>query len=271
MNKIDDYIEKIYKNFDQRDEETKILKEETRIHLLEEVEELKGQGLTEEESIKIALNRFGELGKVEKELSEVLKFQRKFASSILIASLVSLLLAVICFVTYKVTDKNFSLRVPELLKTAIEHKIEAGETVSGDEVNSLLMKYSKQFRYVAIYKENHNGTPDLIYPSNFNVEEIQKDESTLTTYVNSPDGKEWTVKYGFDIRGFNLSIEHIFLVTAVAFFIGYWLCFGLWSIINAYHNKSLNLVWVILFFTLNVIGYLAFVLCSANKLNVSVA
>ncbi len=265
MNRIDDYIEKIYRNFDERDEETKILKEETKIHLLDEIEELKEQGLTEEESIKIALNRFGELGKVEKELSEVLKFQKKFASSILIASLVTLLLAVICFTAYKVTYKTFSLRVPAVLKTAVEHKIETGETVSSDDVNTLLMKYNKQFRYVAIYEENHNGSPNIIYPSNFSVQEVQTDESTLTTYVNSPDGKEWTVRYGFDINGFNLSIAPIILIIAKAFFAAYWICFGIWSVINAYHNKSFNLAWIFLFFTLNVIAYAAFVLCNANR------
>ncbi|WP_017210119.1 permease prefix domain 1-containing protein [Clostridium beijerinckii] len=271
MNRIDDYIEKIYRNFDDRDEETKILKEETRVHLLDEIEELNDQGLTEEESIKIALNRFGELGKVENELSEVLKFQKKFASNILIASLVTLLLAVICFASYKVTYKTFSLRVPAVLKTAVEHKIQTGEKVSSDDVNELLMKYNKQFRYVSIYEENNNDLPNIISPSNFSAQEVQKDESTLTTYVNSPDGKEFTVRYGFDIKGFNLSISPVILIIAKAFFIVYWICFGTWSVINAYHKKSFSLAWVFLFFALNVIAYAAFVLYNANNPRESIA
>lgn len=79
MGKIDDYIDNIYENFDEADEDTKTLKEETKSHLYEEVEELKKLGLGENESIERAISNFGQENIVIKEMDTVLKKQNKFS------------------------------------------------------------------------------------------------------------------------------------------------------------------------------------------------
>jgi len=73
MNKIEKYIDSIYGNFDNKDEDTKILKEEMRTHLYEEVEELKKQGLSEEESVSRTLECFGQENTVVAEMNHILK------------------------------------------------------------------------------------------------------------------------------------------------------------------------------------------------------
>jgi len=35
-------------------------------------------------------------------------------------------------------------------------------------------------------------------------------------------------------------------------FAGYWVFFGLWGVINTYHEKKFSVSWIILFFTLNI-------------------
>jgi len=261
MENIERYINSVYKNVQGNANEIEDLKQEMRSHLLQTVEDLENEGKTEEESIEIAISRFGERGQVENELSKVFKVQRKFAKTLLIISIVSLLLSVICYISYRTTDDMFRLSIPQSLRTVVNYKLEAGKTISNEEVTQLLTKYKKQFRYVAIYKQdNYSETPNIVYPSNFSVEEVENDECTLTTYPTSSDGIVWKVKYGFDYNGFNISIP-IYLYYAVEiFFVAYWLMFAIWCVINAHYKNNLSLVWIILFFTLNVVGYMIFVL-----------
>jgi len=82
MKKIDEYLESIFRNFDENDEETKVMKEEARTHLLEEIGELRNQGLTEEESIITAISNFGSEKTVVNEMNQIFKKQSKFSNVI---------------------------------------------------------------------------------------------------------------------------------------------------------------------------------------------
>ena len=88
MKRIDEYIEKIYSSFDNRDEETKILKEETKAHLYEEVEELKTQGFTEENAIDKAIENFGQESLVINEMNNILKKNNTFSKVLLKAAII---------------------------------------------------------------------------------------------------------------------------------------------------------------------------------------
>ncbi|NFA60239.1 permease prefix domain 1-containing protein [Clostridium sporogenes] len=83
MNKIEEYIDNIYGNFDNSDKDTKILKEEMRNHLYEEVEELEKQGLSKEESISRVLKHFGEENDVVDEMNYVLKNRSIFTKMLI--------------------------------------------------------------------------------------------------------------------------------------------------------------------------------------------
>lgn len=261
MRRIENYINSVYKNVQGNENEIEDLKQEMRIHLLETLEELKNEGKTEEESIEIAISRFGEREQLEDELSKVFKVQRKFTKMLLIISIISLILASVCYIGYIITDDMFWLRIPETLRTTVESKLEAGEQISYEEVTEKLTKYKKQFRYVSIYKENnYSKTPDIIYPKNFPVEEVENDECTLTTYPTSIDGIVWKVQYGFDYNGFPLFIPVQLNNLAKMLCVFYWLMFSAWCVVNAHYKKNLSLVWVILFFTLNIFGYMIYIL-----------
>lgn len=88
MNKIEEYIDNIYGNFDNLDKDTKILKEEMRTHLYEEVEELKKQGLSEEESINKTLECFGQENSVVTEMNYILKNRSIFTKMLIKAGVV---------------------------------------------------------------------------------------------------------------------------------------------------------------------------------------
>lgn len=88
MNKIDEYIAKIYKDFDEDDEETKTLKEEMRLHLYDEINDLMKNGYTEEQSIAIAISNFGEEENVSDEMTSIIVKQTKYTSVLLKLSII---------------------------------------------------------------------------------------------------------------------------------------------------------------------------------------
>ena len=73
MREMDNYIDSLYKNIDGISKENKEIKETMRTHLIESVEELKLEGFSEKESIKIALERFGEINEIRGELKTVVE------------------------------------------------------------------------------------------------------------------------------------------------------------------------------------------------------
>ena len=73
MREIDNYIDSLYKNIDGISKENKEIKETMRTHLIESVEELKLEGFSENESIRIALERFGEINEIRGELKTVVE------------------------------------------------------------------------------------------------------------------------------------------------------------------------------------------------------
>lgn len=269
MNRIEEYINSVYKNVQGNQNEVEDLKQEMRSHLLETVEEFKNEGKTEEESIKIAISRFGECGQVENELAKVFKVQRKFSKTLLIVSIAVLLLSSICYISYRITDDMFRLRIPQTLREAVGGKLEAGEKISYEGVMEQLTKYKKQFRYVAIYKgDNYSETPDNLYPLDFPVEEVKEESNNycfLTTYPTSIDGTAWKVQYGFDYNGFPDFIPVNLHEVSKILFLAYWLLFSAWCITNAYYKNNLSLIWIILFFTLNAVGYMIYVLDRMNS------
>ena len=48
----------------------------------------------------------------------------------------------------------------------------------------------------------------------------------------------------------------IFQPIGVGFLMIYWILFGIWATVKAYHLRRSNVGWVAIFFVLNVVGYL---------------
>lgn len=83
MDRIDEYVNEIYRKFDTNDQDTRILIEETKSHLYDEVEDFRKQGFNEKESIEKAIYNFGKENVVINEMNGVLKRQNKLIMFIL--------------------------------------------------------------------------------------------------------------------------------------------------------------------------------------------
>lgn len=92
MKEIDDYIDSLYKNTNNKYLDTTDMKNDMKLHLVESVENLKKQGKTEDESIKIAISMFGESQDIQQELQELLGMSQKNIRFTLYISIISLLI-----------------------------------------------------------------------------------------------------------------------------------------------------------------------------------
>lgn len=103
MKKIEEFVNSIYRNVDGNKDEINELKQEMRMHLLESVHDLKQEGKSEEQAIRIAIENFGEKKQITKGLYEFFNAQKRFTRYVLAVSFISLLLSIFFFTTtYKV-------------------------------------------------------------------------------------------------------------------------------------------------------------------------
>ncbi|MFQ9520816.1 MAG: permease prefix domain 1-containing protein [Turicibacter sp.] len=96
MKKINEYLDHLFKG--NTSKEALELKEEMKQHLLDEVRELKNQGLDEELAIKTALNHFGDNHSLKKELDELLVSNKKLVRKAKIYAVLGILMAIIAIV-----------------------------------------------------------------------------------------------------------------------------------------------------------------------------
>lgn len=201
MKKIDKYVENIYKNFDETEQDTKILLEETKTHLYEEVEELQKQGFSENESIEMAILNFGQENIVVEEMDTVLTKQNKFSKLLIKVALVIYFVGFIFkiiniaseFFPEKETFLPLSLNASNIVDT-IQDKIKKKESLDEDvkaEITALLNDFNNQTNnglyYIGIEKSG-----EFVYEYNRDVfeESIKNHSSSL-----AGDESDWKVHY----------------------------------------------------------------------------
>jgi hypothetical protein len=89
MDRVERYIEAVGRHLDGNAEKLDDLKEEIRAHINESIKELQDSGKSKDESITIALNRFGEENKIEQELLKEFKYRKDIKKPIIIISLLA--------------------------------------------------------------------------------------------------------------------------------------------------------------------------------------
>lgn len=221
MKKIEEYIDNIYKNFDEKDEHTKVLKEETKAHLLDELEELKKTGLSEEESISKAISNFGSEKSVISEMNLILKKQNRFSMILKKLTLIFFVIACI-FLSIDIadefihrneanpftTDKNTTAYVFDVVESKIKNKeildsdLKNEITQSLDEFN---MKNNNGLYYIRIAKED---IPNINYEYKKDVpEEMIKGGNGGVKGLFTNGKKIWSIYYNRTDNQVNLDYQ----------------------------------------------------------------
>ena len=261
MDRVENYIKSLSKNMYLSPKEMDDFKDEIRNHLLDSVNELQQQGKSEEESITIALNRFGAEKFVNRELRKVVQIQSEFRNSMLRVSGLFLIVSLLCLVFYQFLEQRNSTDFDrmQLQYHQMEERINANSTVINEEIEAFYSQNERILRFVSLSKVDSQGQiTEYVYPSS-----TVKEEWNAQPYISYPlltEGSsiKWETKIGLNSKALFSQTPNVVFLLAIASFTAYWISFGLWNIMNAYRMSRLNIVWVVLFFTLNVFAYLLF-------------
>ncbi|MDP4177010.1 MAG: permease prefix domain 1-containing protein [Bacillota bacterium] len=293
MNKLDKYIESIYENVEGSPEEINALKSEMKEHLKLTIDEIKATGKTEEESIKIALERFGNNKQIKNELKSIFNKKHYGITGILIAIIVfftisiTLLISTLIGQNYLSQSYNNSGQAEyDYLISHIQDSIKNDKNINKDNLDNIIKERSKHLngintRLKSIYifllpqnisyndfisNINYNNT-DYCYKGEFyNQNYYFKTFSQMFKSGSNTCYIEIRMNETFD-KNFDDMVNFTVLITKCMYIsiIIYWILFGIWASIKAYGYGRLNIIWIVMFFMLNIIAYVLFKL--TGKLN----
>lgn len=132
MKKIDEYINSLYKDVNMEDLDE--MKAEMKIHLVETLSELKKEGKSEDESLRIAIDRFGEINEVQNELKKIAYIKNptiKLISgiSLIIFLILGALILISCVNAYNIHGTSLILLIPLYINIKC-HKIQKNITLN---------------------------------------------------------------------------------------------------------------------------------------------
>lgn len=265
MKQIEVFVDSIYKNTKGNKEEIIELKEEMKNHLLEAVQELKAEGKTEKEAIELAIERFGGEQELRSVVAQLVTAQRTFAQWVLYLAIVVLVVSFAVFgaIWYNEESQSHKLSlvatdiatlledktsITPAMKASIQDKVDEAEFISSIRIvdvrefkeGTVGGEYQDVFAYVDHAEPSYQYQKSVWGPEWMGVD--------FYKYGNGDD--QWYV--GMEERSFD-TFMIVVLFAGIAI---YWTLFTIWAIINAYHQKRLNIGWAIGFVLFNVVGYL---------------
>lgn len=274
MKQVDLFVDTVYQNTKGNKKEILEMKAEMRTHLIEAVYDLKQEGIIEEEAVKIAISRFGEEKEIRTILGEMFKAQQVFAKWILYLSLVFLVLFLSVFgwlwhnaeeqssqISNVATEiatvlENKTTITPEMIM-AIENSIKNTDFITTVKIFDVrgVKEGEKPGDYSNVFEYVEKATPD--YKFNQAVWSPEWLKPAFYSYGNGDN--QWYVS--MEQRVFS-KVMTIILFVGVTI---YWTLFTIWATINAYHQKRLNIAWIIIFALSNIFGFLVYYLVGKRK------
>lgn len=170
MKEIDDYLRLIYKHLNATDEEIANSKYEMKNHLLESVRELQAEGKSEQESVRIAIERFGDPYEINRELPKVITISRhRFSGLLMIITGVVLVLVIGFSLVYMDNvKKQGKLDQAELEKQAVIQNLEQSQ-LNIENYERILMQFNE---LAVVYNNSDNLSKDL--KAKYNISAIDR-------------------------------------------------------------------------------------------------
>ncbi|WP_338553045.1 permease prefix domain 1-containing protein [Paenibacillus sp. KS-LC4] len=265
MKQIDAFIDELYQNV--RDTaQVRELKEEMRVHLLESIDELQSQGLSLEESIRTAFEKFGDVNKLKKELTENDVIRRTRARRFLALIVILGVLGSAILLLYSVWNDNISQdklnQVFDVAKTYANND-EMSEELLVDILENNTSISAIGFKRVPAGKSSLEYPYEYIYPANTPINSYGEFKTPTPNgvwliknykYSLLAQSTDRTVTFAIDVMQWKYPYQFYFLGRVLL--IIYWLLFIVWATTNLYVNHTRNKwKWIVIFTLFNVIGY----------------
>lgn len=261
MNRIENYIAKLSRHVSLEPKELEEFKHEIRSHLTDTVKALQQEGYSEEESMSIALKRFGEEEQLNTELRKLYRFQKGFKKSMLIASCLMLVLSAVCILNAMSHNARNSDEFDNMLHGY--HNLLAGKVTDSSITQEEMEAYFKDNKRIVqavslLQMKDSQPTDTYTYPAS--MENYDPSAVSYVPFKVENDKHEVIREFRvvLDRSALFSPLPHILTTSAMVCFALYWILFGLWNVMNAYRLGRLNIFWVILFFTLNIAAFLLF-------------
>ncbi|MDP4094046.1 MAG: permease prefix domain 1-containing protein [Bacillota bacterium] len=275
MERIDEYIDSIFNNADMRDKMTSELKNEMKKHLIDSAEELKANGISEDESINISIERFGEINEIRESFFQVIGINRKLLRRILLGAIAFLIVGLLVFAPSKIYQANINNRYDSMINNVYALIIKdpsLSETTKAN-ITAIVKKDFKTLglHYIAVFPKEkqyfvHGNTllkdAYYIYPDyNVTIKNAPQNSHSLAGIFSESDtgtnlALEWQFN-GYDFPGNRLPyIIYYIFITCLAV---YWSLFAVWAMLKANYDKRSTITWIAVFWLFNIIGYLIFI------------
>lgn len=265
MDKLDRYINSVCKNLKGKNEQISIIRQEMKNHLLQSVEELKRQGKSQDESIDIAINRFGEVDILKKQLKQVYTIEKSFSRKISNTAVILLIIGVIFlifqnFIQYnaRYIDTKILYDVQNIIKSNNDASSGKLETLF-KENNNKFKFYNKQLKYIAVFKypKDYNGNIDIdsfkdaksIYPS---YDQLNNDLKRIGYISNAWSGKEylttnnkWYISVHYitpRIQWLQYGINNILNIFITICIVSSIVLFAISSFVNIHHKRKVKFI-----------------------------
>jgi len=270
MKQIEAFVDEVYHNFGRNKKEIEELKAEMKNHLLEAVHELKSEGKSDQEAIDIAIERFGGEKEMRSIVGQLFKVQKLFARRVLYTSLAAIMLPTLLFLYFYVSEKDYNMEINEtsgyILQILGDKKSITEETQKRIED---VLKQKNFFLEIEIFESKKlfsagpEPAPSFQFENNLNF--IDKFLHKYHLEGGHSHGNEnWYMK--MDVKSYDELLSNVVLPIGI---VVYWVLFAIWAIINSYHQRRLNVGWIISFSLFNALGYLIYVLVGKRKVTAS--
>jgi len=263
LDRIESYIASLSKHVSLEHKELEEFKHEIRSHLYDSMRELQQDGHTEEESLNMALKRFGEERQINAELRKLYRFQKGVMKSLLVASCLLLILSVLFVVLSKSQTARNSSDFDNMLHdyhNNIEGKI-ADSSITNAEMEAYYKDHKRILRGVALlHTEDGQSITDYVYPSDMSLNNLDSEPYIPFRVENDDPSQRLEFRVDLDRSTLFSPLPDRMMLSAKVSFVLYWVLFALWNVFNAHRKGRFNIVWGVLFFTLNIGAYLLFLI-----------
>jgi len=232
MSLINEYVNNLYKKAKQKDQQTIELKEETRLHLTESVEELLRQGYSYSDAFNIAVDRFGGVEQIEKLISIMQIRQKKFINGLLTIGISLLFISSILFILMLFLGaKHDSVYADIAYQLESEHSSTDKDKILNEE-SFIFEAKTKNQKEGYVYVTEVNSLIPFILKSNL----LYEDNNTYITLQV------------LDIRKIGFVLFIISLTT-------YHVLFTIWGVVQLFNKGEVKIWRVLSLLLLNIVGY----------------
>lgn len=226
--KIDEYVNQVYRHAKGNEQEIQELKLEMKNHLLETVQELQAEGMTENQAVQIAKERFGEVTELRNLVNQLFERQKNFGKWILSIGTGLLLVTVIAAVFILINGNNQTAEQADIAYSISGIAGDAAELAEADEQEiEKLLAQANYIQETRIYMDSSSADP--FYTSS---NDASFPASLFSAEYNYGTDENFVVLEITDTRIIGL------LLLAIGF-TGFIILFSIWFAINRYHAKKI--------------------------------